>query len=236
MKMTTLLGVAAVLAFMAVPVVSADAAPDGKRGAHAQRSGGGHARGSGGQARRSGSHERSGAAQRGQQQRGHHSRGPQRTRSHDARRGGHDARRGQATHKGRAVHNRAAQQRDRRNVRRQNDAVRSKSVNDRRKATRDRNRHRDARRANRHRPHFSSQHRKRIRSYWRRHHGFHRVARASFPIIVGGFIPAGYAIYDMPSDFYGYVPGYEGYKYIVVGNELLIVDPVTLEIVAVIPV
>jgi hypothetical protein len=32
------------------------------------------------------------------------------------------------------------------------------------------------------------------------------------------------------------VPAYEGYKYIIVGNELLIIDPETWEIVAIIPV
>lgn len=48
-------------------------------------------------------------------------------------------------------------------------------------------------------------------------------------------MPRDYAIYDLPSDFYGYVPGYEGYKYIVIGNRLLIIDPYTLEIVAIVP-
>jgi hypothetical protein len=32
------------------------------------------------------------------------------------------------------------------------------------------------------------------------------------------------------------VPEYRGFKYIIVGDDLLILDPVTLEIVAVIPV
>lgn len=49
-------------------------------------------------------------------------------------------------------------------------------------------------------------------------------------------MPSDYLIYDLPNDFYGYVPGYEGYKYIVIGNQLLIIDPETLEIVAVIPI
>lgn len=48
-------------------------------------------------------------------------------------------------------------------------------------------------------------------------------------------MPRDYAVYDIPDDFYGYVPGYEGYKYIVVGDELIIIDPETWEIVAIIP-
>lgn len=96
-------------------------------------------------------------------------------------------------------------------------------------------RNRDVRRAHR-RPHFSSNQRTRIRNYWRQHRNYHRISRATFPIIVGGFIPSTYSVYDLPSDFYGYVPGYEGYKYIVVGDQLLIIDPDTLEIVAVLPI
>lgn len=62
------------------------------------------------------------------------------------------------------------------------------------------------------------------------------MARVAFPIVIGSFIPRDYTIYDIPNDYYGYVPGYEGYKYIVVGDELLIIDPETLEIVAIIPI
>jgi hypothetical protein len=74
-----------------------------------------------------------------------------------------------------------------------------------------------------------------IRESFRRHH-WHRVARVGFPIFVGATWPRDYAVYDVPQDFVEYVPDYEGYKYIVVGNELLIIDPETWEIVAVIPV
>ena len=54
--------------------------------------------------------------------------------------------------------------------------------------------------------------------------------------MIGGYVPRDYTLYDIPDDYYGYVPGYEGYKYIVVGDELLIIDPETLEIVAIIPI
>lgn len=67
----------------------------------------------------------------------------------------------------------------------------------------------------------------------RRH--FHRVARVGFPIFIGAYVPSDYTFYDMPSDFVEYVPEYEGYKYIIVGDQLLIIDPDTWEIVAIIP-
>jgi hypothetical protein len=86
------------------------------------------------------------------------------------------------------------------------------------------------------RAHFNNQQRTRMRNYYRGHrHHFHRVAHVTWPIVVGGFVPRDYTLYAIPDDFYGYVPGYEGYKYIVVGDELVIIDPDTWEIVAVIP-
>jgi hypothetical protein len=65
---------------------------------------------------------------------------------------------------------------------------------------------------------------------------FHRVARVGFPIFVGAYVPSDYSFYDVPSDFVEYAPEYDGYKYIVVGDEILIIDPRTWEIVAIIPV
>ncbi len=66
----------------------------------------------------------------------------------------------------------------------------------------------------------------------RRH--FHRVARVGFPIFVGAYVPSDYAFYDVPEDIVEYAPEYEGYKYIIVGDQLLVIDPETWEIVAVI--
>ncbi len=82
---------------------------------------------------------------------------------------------------------------------------------------------------------LSSSQRLRIGNYVRAHR-FHRLTSAGFPLVVGGYVPRSYSIYDVPEDFVEYVPEYEGYKYIVVGNELLIIDPETWEIVAVIPI
>lgn len=84
---------------------------------------------------------------------------------------------------------------------------------------------------------ISQTQRVRIREAFRQHRGhFHRVARVGFPIFVGAYVPSDYMFYDVSTDFVDYAPEYEGYKYIVVGNELLIIDPETWEIVAIIPV
>lgn len=146
-----------------------------------------------------------------------------------------DRRQGQRDWKGTTTRNRDVNRakRDRAHENRQrardNNAARER---------RDRNvRRHDARQNAQHRRvHFSNQQRVRMRNYYRGHrHHFHRVARVAWPIVIGGFVPRDYEVYDVPSDFYGYVPGYEGYKYIVVGDELIIIDPETWEIVAVIP-
>jgi hypothetical protein len=84
---------------------------------------------------------------------------------------------------------------------------------------------------------ISQTQRVRIREAFRHHRGhFHRVARVGFPIFVGASVPSDYSFYDMPDDFVEYAPEYGGYKYIVVGDEILIIDPRTWEIVAIIPV
>jgi hypothetical protein len=76
-----------------------------------------------------------------------------------------------------------------------------------------------------------------IQNVFRQHRGnFHQVARVGFPIFVGASVPRDYAFYDVPQDFVEYAPEYNGYKYIVVGDQILIIDPQTWEIVAVIPV
>jgi hypothetical protein len=75
-----------------------------------------------------------------------------------------------------------------------------------------------------------------IRDSFRQHRDhFHRVGRVGFPIFVGASVPSDYAFYDAPEDIVEYVPEYQGYKYIVVGDQLLIIDPDTWEIVAIIP-
>jgi len=48
-------------------------------------------------------------------------------------------------------------------------------------------------------------------------------------------VPRTVHVVDLPSDVVEIVPQYRGFKYILVRDEILIIDPDTFEIVAVIP-
>jgi hypothetical protein len=63
-----------------------------------------------------------------------------------------------------------------------------------------------------------------------------RLTNVSFSISVGQAIPQTVHLYGLPARIVEYVPQYQGYDYFLVGDEILIVDPATLRIVAVIPV
>ena len=56
-----------------------------------------------------------------------------------------------------------------------------------------------------------------------------------FDVRPGVRIPRGFHLYSVPSDIVTVVPAYRGYRFFYYEDELVIVDPVTLEIVAVIP-
>jgi Protein of unknown function (DUF1236) len=56
-----------------------------------------------------------------------------------------------------------------------------------------------------------------------------------FDITVGARVPRDVHVAVLPEDIVSIVPEYRGFDYILVGDSILIVDPVTLEIVAVIP-
>jgi hypothetical protein len=54
-----------------------------------------------------------------------------------------------------------------------------------------------------------------------------------FPIRVGARVPNYISSYTLPEEVYEYLPGYEGYRYFVAGDEVVIIDPETMEIVSV---
>jgi hypothetical protein len=54
-----------------------------------------------------------------------------------------------------------------------------------------------------------------------------------FPVRVGARVPNYISSYELPDEIYDYAPGYEGYRYFVTRDEVIIVDPATMEIVAV---
>jgi hypothetical protein len=56
-----------------------------------------------------------------------------------------------------------------------------------------------------------------------------------FDITAGARVPRDVHVAVLPEDIVSIVPEYRGFDYILVGDSILIVDPVTLEIVAVIP-
>jgi hypothetical protein len=62
-----------------------------------------------------------------------------------------------------------------------------------------------------------------------------RLTNVQFSTTVGMSIPGTLHRYDLPVSVLEYAPQYRGYEYILVGDEILIVDPRTLTIVAVIP-
>lgn|SRR5271166_2222636 len=61
-----------------------------------------------------------------------------------------------------------------------------------------------------------------------------RLTNVQFSTTVGGIIPGTVHLYRLPVSIVEYAPQYRGYEYILVGDEILIVDPRTLRIVAVI--
>jgi len=61
-----------------------------------------------------------------------------------------------------------------------------------------------------------------------------RMTNVQFSTTVGGVIPGSVHLYVLPVSIAEYAPQYRGYEYILVGDEILIVDPRTLRIVAVI--
>jgi len=56
----------------------------------------------------------------------------------------------------------------------------------------------------------------------------------NFSISVGTRIPRGVSFHPLPAEVVTYYPEWRGYEFILVGNQIVVVDPRTLEIVAVI--
>jgi hypothetical protein len=62
-----------------------------------------------------------------------------------------------------------------------------------------------------------------------------RITNVNFEIRVGARVPRTVRFYPLPVEIVEIVPEYQGYEYVLVGDEILIIDPNTLEIVAVLP-
>jgi hypothetical protein len=61
-----------------------------------------------------------------------------------------------------------------------------------------------------------------------------RLTNVPFSTKIGGVIPGTVHLYVLPVSIVEYAPQYRGYEYFLVGDEILIVDPRTMRIVAVI--
>lgn len=61
------------------------------------------------------------------------------------------------------------------------------------------------------------------------------VDHVNFSVSVGTAVPRSIRVYDVPIDIVDIVPEYRGFRYFIVRDEVVIVDPETLEIVAIIP-
>jgi hypothetical protein len=67
------------------------------------------------------------------------------------------------------------------------------------------------------------------------HNSSARVDHVDFSLSVGTHVPRTVHVVVLPEDIVRIVPEYRGYMYIVVRNEIVILDPDTLEIVAILP-
>ena len=84
---------------------------------------------------------------------------------------------------------------------------------------------------------LSSEQRTRIQTTLKSQTNIARVNRSSFhgDIRVGVRVPTSIHVDVLPATIVEIVPQYRGYKYVLVEDEILILDPTTLEIVAIIP-
>ncbi len=62
-----------------------------------------------------------------------------------------------------------------------------------------------------------------------------RVGSANFSVSVGARVPRDVHVSVLPPEVVTIVPEYRGFEYVLVGDQLLIIDPNTLEIVAILP-
>jgi hypothetical protein len=82
--------------------------------------------------------------------------------------------------------------------------------------------------------HLSSDQRDRVKTIVTRNRSA-RVDRVDFDVRVGVRVPHTVHIVTLPEEIVRIVPQYRGFDYVIVRNEILIIDPDTYEIVAVLP-
>jgi hypothetical protein len=81
---------------------------------------------------------------------------------------------------------------------------------------------------------LSEDQRSQIKTVIGREHG-PRLNNVNFAVSVGTHVPHNVHVEVLPSDIVRIVPQYRGYRYFLYEEEIVIIDPRTFEIVAVIP-
>jgi Protein of unknown function (DUF1236) len=81
---------------------------------------------------------------------------------------------------------------------------------------------------------LSEDQRSQIKTIIGREHGPRLGSKDNFDVTVGTRIPRNVHVVVLPEEIVRIVPEYRGYEYFLVGDEIVIVDPRTLEIVAII--
>jgi len=82
--------------------------------------------------------------------------------------------------------------------------------------------------------HLSTEQRTKIVHVFRQHNFTeHRVEHVNFSVNVGVRVPHSVHIYSIPTEVVDVYPEWRGYDYIVVGDEILIIDPGSYEIIAI---
>jgi hypothetical protein len=82
---------------------------------------------------------------------------------------------------------------------------------------------------------LSADQRSQIKTIIGRERGPRLGSSANFSVSVGTRVPRSVHVVVLPEEIVRIVPEYRGYNYFLVGDEIVIVDPRTLEIVAIIP-
>ena len=83
---------------------------------------------------------------------------------------------------------------------------------------------------------LTSEQRTRVHEAFARENNVPRLGRANFDVAVGRRVPRSVHFIPVPEAIYGIAPVWRGYDYFEVADEIVIVDPVTFEIIAVLPV
>ena len=82
---------------------------------------------------------------------------------------------------------------------------------------------------------LSADQRSQIKTIIGRERGPRLGSNVNFSVSVGTRVPRSVHVVVLPEEIVRIVPEYRGYNYFLVGDEIVIVDPRTLEIVAIIP-